>query len=95
MRKLKYIVFKGVLDMESIVFPDTVSHDVMAYKVGIRDNSNILGAGFVEFVSCNGKLKAECFGNSVSLKVDSRPLDDSLRVTVDYFGLNYEIKEVK
>lgn len=90
MNKLKYLVFGGKLNLESIIFPSSMSHDDMAHQLGVK-KENILGAGFVKFVNEEGKLKCECYGDSFSLRIPSRPVEDSLKVTLDYLGLRHSI----
>lgn len=69
MKPLKYLLTK---QGDLIVFSDGLSHSEMA---GRRD---IVGAGFIRFHDTNDAelARAECYGESVSLKIKSRKEED-------------------
>lgn len=66
--KIKYITYdNGLLDT-IIIFPEYVMHR----DVGVQ--GEILGAGFIEVI--DGKWS--CYGESISLKIKSRPEDTKI-----------------
>jgi len=61
----KYIIYRGHMDMEEfVIFPNYITHPNMAFRMDIRAKL-VISAGFV-----NNWF--ECFGKSISLKVESR-----------------------
>lgn len=57
---------------ELFIFSATVAHSMFI-------NSGIVSAGFIRFMSSdNGTIDCECFGESTSLNVKSRPTDSKL-----------------
>ena len=73
--KIKYVrvkQFNGI-----IMFPDWISHDTFK-------NLNPISAGFCMFSDLEQKVT--CYGNSVSLKLDSIPDEDSNFATKQYFN---------
>ena len=75
MVKLKYVKVpvKGTSLFTFIVFNDLIQHS--QFK-----NHNPVSAGFVHF----SQEKAECFGKSISLGIESSPLD-SQEMTRQFF----------
>ena len=71
--KLKYIVFDDGLNEVMVIFPALTKHDVVA------QNLNVISAGFINLAM------GECYGNSFSLKKESRKHEDS-RIFQQQFG---------
>jgi hypothetical protein len=77
MNKTKYVIVKG----KAIVFSELIIHsDMVGY------NQKAEGAGFVQFTPYvnewgEERVKATCYGESVSLNVKSREEEDSLIIT--------------
>lgn len=69
MEKMKYIVVDGGLTECLYIFPEHIQHDVMLFRTG----GILISAGFV-VLTYDG---LECYGKSVSLKVESRPEIDT------------------
>lgn len=70
---MKYICYdNGLLDV-IIVFPDMIDHNDMRCRLNVPIE-NVLSAGFVAAENENGP---SCYGMSVSLKVESRPVIDT------------------
>ena len=69
MRKLKYVIVDG----SPIIFTEDISHDTFRHL-------NPTSAGFVSIAFIDGKVSADCFGESWSLNIKSHP-DDSAIVT--------------
>ena len=76
---MKYIISKN---NDVIIFSDGISHRDMARDIGcIEAGDDIVGAGFVRFSVTNeddmpGDLDIKCYGESVSLGIKSRGIDD-------------------
>ena len=72
--KTKYVVFEtpnGIEDM--IIFSGLVQHDWMARGLGL-----IVSAGFISVhTDFGGDQLIECYGESISLKLNSRPEEDA------------------
>jgi hypothetical protein len=71
MAKLKYINFEN---LGIIIFEEHVEHAILASKMGDKP----ISAGFVSLPDkdeCGNK--ASCYGESVSLNIKSRPLEDT------------------
>lgn len=73
--KIKYITFDTGLIEAIIIFPEYVMHR----DIGIQ--GEILGAGFIEVI--DGQWN--CYGESISLKVKSRPEDS--KIANNYIGI--------
>lgn len=73
--KIKYITFDTGLIEAIIIFPEYVMHR----DIGIQ--GKILGAGFIEVI--DGQWN--CYGESISLKVKSRPEDS--KIANKYIGI--------
>ncbi len=67
--KLKYVVIDGPYADELFIFQDHITHADFVQLMRTTPKY-VLGAGFIR----NG----QCFGESVSLKVKSRPEDTEL-----------------
>ena len=67
---MKYVVHEGSLATEIYLFPNFITHNNFAFNMNFS-GEDIVGAGFV-----SSDLK--CYGESVSLKVKSRPEDTAL-----------------
>lgn len=65
---LKYIVIENRGNESIILFPDWMRHDDVARKM----NTKVISAGMCDLES------RQCFGESVSLKIKSRPEDSEL-----------------
>jgi len=63
---LKYIVVEGALCDEIIIFSNIILHADIAKKLG----AGVISAGFI-------KKDWTCYGESVSLKLKSRPVEDT------------------
>jgi hypothetical protein len=76
MNRAKYIIADG----SAIVFSAAITHSDM-----VRGKGRIDGAGFVTFamVNVDGEdiIKANAYGDSVSLGIKSRGEDDSIIIT--------------
>lgn len=77
MFKAKYVIVGGY----AIVFFEGIAHSDM---VGFNEKCE--GAGFVDFVPYTNEygenlVKAHCYGESISLKIESRGEEDSYIVT--------------
>ena len=72
--KTKYVVFElenGIEDM--IIFSGLVQHDWMARGLGL-----IVSAGFISVhTDFGGDQLIECYGESISLNLKSRPEEDA------------------
>ena len=68
----KYIIFDNELIVYIIVFPDCLQHQNIALLFG--DYNKPISAGFISLRD----NKAQCYGESVSLKLKSRPEDSKL-----------------
>ena len=68
MQNLKYIVAKVEGLEQIVIFSPTFVHSEMARKVG----GPVLGAGFVHWEA------QECYGQSISLGIESREEDTNL-----------------
>ncbi len=68
---LKYIVHNIAGYEEPVIFGNGYQHVMMAQLMGIQDN--IVSAGFLQI----GATGAKCYGESMTLKVASRPKEDS------------------
>ena len=73
----KYIVIKQNGYDEVIIFPATIEHRKMQ-----RLNGRAISAGFI---NCN----LQCFGESLSLLLKSRPEEDT-RLVMNMFGTDEE-----
>jgi hypothetical protein len=73
--KIKYITFDTGLIEAIIIFPEYVMHR------DIDIQGEILGAGFIEVI--DGQWN--CYGESISLKVKSRPEDS--KIANKYIGI--------
>lgn len=69
MRKMKYIVVDDGLSDNPYIFPDHIQHFYMLSVVG----GKIISAGFVRFTP----EELECYGESLSLGIKSRPICDT------------------
>lgn len=86
MERAKYIVAEivtGGVAMETpIIFPSFIAHSDIALRIDSysRNLNKVISAGFVQFTP--GKdgncVKVVAFGESVSLKIKSRPKDARL-----------------
>jgi hypothetical protein len=75
--KAKYVI----VEQRAIVFFEGITHSEM-----VGHNQKCEGAGFVDFVIENDeygdkRVKAKCYGESVSLKIESRGDIDSFIVS--------------
>ena len=85
---MKYIVTENQSGQEEVfVFPNSIDHDAMAEVLGYIKNQTSdpwervmrepVSAGFV------GK-EGDCYGYSITLGLKSRPLADSILLTLQY-----------
>jgi hypothetical protein len=89
LERLKYIVYEKDGCVESLMFPSLYGHDEMARRMSA---DKVLGAGFCKpKVNDDGMMSIVCYGGSISLNIESRGNSDSMRVTLDHFGLDYEL----
>ena len=82
MRDVKYVIVGG----SAIVFSAAIMHSEM-----IRHHQKAEGAGFVRFYPIKNewgedKIIAKCYGESISLGVESRGEEDSFIVTSQICG---------
>ena len=71
--KMKYLILDDGYETP-ILFPEYKKHDDMSRKLG-----KAISAGFVSFgPRPEGEVGATCYGESVSLKIKSRPEDSGL-----------------
>ena len=65
---MKYIMIDGMGDAEPafFIFPDCKQHSIVANQLGYLNH--VTGAGFIQFVD-EGRVVAECYGESNSLRV--------------------------
>lgn len=82
MRDVKYVIVDG----SAIVFSAAIMHSEM-----VKYNQKAAGAGFVRFYSSKNewgedKIIAKCYGESISLGVESRGEEDSFIVTSQICG---------
>ena len=66
---MKYIMIDGYLDEQPVLFPKSISHDVMASN--LSHMGQVVSAGFVDMV--DGELSA--YGESTSLGIKAREID--------------------
>jgi hypothetical protein len=73
--KTKYITYKADVGEDIIVFSLFETHADIAHRL----NLEVISAGFIYITTTapDGDFKAECYGDSVSLKVKSRPAEDA------------------
>ena len=76
MNQMKYIVVNGNGPDEIYLFPNFIEHSKVAQMVIGISKRAVIGAGFVSIDELNPK--PECFGESDSLGVQSRPEDTIL-----------------
>ena len=69
MRKLKYVIVDG----SPVIFTEDIKHDTFRHL-------NPTSAGFVAIAFIDGKVSADCFGESWSINLKAHP-DDSAIVT--------------
>ena len=86
----KYVILK---DYESpILFPEIISHD----EITSRDS--VLSAGFFSVSADSNSIcgiRVDCYGESISLRVKSRPIEDSAKVKALITGAEmYEYSEL-
>lgn len=85
MNNVKYVIVNG----SAIVFSAAIQHkDMVGY------NEKCEGAGFVQFVPFKNewgeeRVKASCYGKSISLGIESRPEEDSMIVTRQISNCEY------
>lgn len=77
MNNVKYVIVDGT----AIVFPASIQHSDM-----VRFGQKCTGAGFVTFYTKEDEygenlVHASCYGKSISLGIESRPVEDSQIVT--------------
>ena len=78
----KYVIIDG----QAIVFFEGIAHSEM-----VRFGQKCEGAGFVDFLPYKNeygeeRVKAHCFGQSISLKISARTKEDSDIVTRQICG---------
>ena len=81
MREMKYIVTRNKEGKEEIfVFPKSVNHDCMAEVLGFIKNKTYGNweRGFRKPVSAGFTDGKTCYGESLSLGIESRPQDTEL-----------------
>ena len=81
MREMKYIVTRNEEGKEEIfVFPKSVNHDCMAEVLGFIKNKTYGNweRGFRKPVSAGFTDGKTCYGESLSLDIESRPQDTEL-----------------
>jgi len=72
MSRLKYIILDDQTE-SPIIFPNWINHSDM-----VQGYQKVLSAGFLDVVAgAAGHLRIACYGESVSLKIKSRPETDS------------------
>lgn len=71
---LKYIIHNIAGYEEPVIFGEAYQHVMMAKLLGISDN--VVSAGFVQITNKG----AQCYGESITLKVASRPEEDTTLV---------------
>lgn len=75
MRETKYIIRDDGLTVCAIVFNNHIQHNQMAFRLGIKP----ISAGFVKLHALSdGSIRADAFGESVSLNLKSRPEDGAI-----------------
>ncbi len=80
---MKYIVImKGDGAEGPVIFSSLDQHADMALKL-MGPNDTVIGAGFITYT----KDGVQCWGSSVSLKIKSRPEQDS-RIINHFFGVD-------
>jgi hypothetical protein len=82
MKDVKYVIVDG----SAIVFSAVITHSEM-----VKYNKKAEGAGFVRFYPSKNEwgedvIIAKCYGESISLGVESRGQEDSLIVTSQICG---------
>jgi hypothetical protein len=80
----KYVIVNGC----AIVFSPAINHSDM-----VKYGQTCTSAGFVQFTSSKDEwdetiIKATAYGKSVSLGIESKPEEDSMRITMQICG-NY------
>lgn len=82
--KFKYVVVLTELGNEApIMFPETLSHTDVCFKNGDKwqfEFRDVVSAGFVSLYTANDdndSIMASCSGRSITLNLDSRPVQDS------------------
>jgi hypothetical protein len=78
MKNTKYIVYQTPNgNEEMIIFSATQNHRTIANKFITEINGNkIVSAGFISIYPGNDELIINCYGDSISLEVKSRPEKD-------------------
>lgn len=77
----KYIVVSTMFSEQIIIFSSVIDHKTVA------GNMNVISAGFVDILCTRDKnkhgeyylkIKTHCYGESKTLKLSSRPKEDSI-----------------
>jgi hypothetical protein len=77
--KKKYVITR---DEVIIVFPELIEHHQFS-------NFEPVSAGFISFgTDDRGQMKCQCYGKSISLRIESRPEEDT-RIAMQQLGMNY------
>lgn len=74
MENAKYIIIEVKGLETAIIFPAYVQHQEIAQKMG----KPVVSAGFVGIGISDGKMDAEAYGKSTSLKTQARPEDTKI-----------------
>lgn len=70
--KLKYVVMCGEFGSEEmVIFSETMKHSHICRK------AQVISAGFIQVRNKSGDIDPEAYGESVSLRVGSRPEEDT------------------
>lgn len=89
MKKTKYVVGTINNHETGLMFPDFLEHKTVARQMRM---SEVVGAGFVDIcVDNEDNMIFKCYGKSTSLDVSCRGEKDTLRLTLDYVGLEIPI----
>ena len=74
---MKYIILNGEIP---VLFPDSLKHNIFIVmkELGYK----ITSAGFVSLYESE-EVEADAYGESVSLRIGSNPVKDSLIITKD------------
>lgn len=90
MKHTKYIVYnRGGFGTDTmIIFGPTISHHEVAQSMGVLDN--VVSAGFLQIgIFTEGEVGVHAYGGSDTLKIDSRPGEDTVLAKFTLFGWDY------
>jgi len=74
MAEVKYIVIQSSFCENLIILPASMSHREVADSL-VSAREFVLSAGFLSIYLEDNSIKIQCYGESETLKIKSRPID--------------------